>query len=163
MFCRTKSVLVKPIFCVLTAGYSKMSSRRTPSAALTWMATPFQPSAVDHCCSRCRRQVRRMPSAINADSMERLARGIADPVSHSERMAYLLAFLYVLQHNLAIRQGGGKIVSTLLDADYLVAAAAATAPSDLAYLRRKRSTRPAVSTRRCLPVKNGWQAEQIST
>jgi len=32
-----------------------------------------------------------------------------------------------------------------------------------AYLRRKRSTRPAVSTRRCLPVKNGWQLEQIST
>jgi len=31
-----------------------------------------------------------------------------------------------------------------------------------AYLRRKRSTRPAVSTRRCLPVKNGWQLEQIS-
>jgi hypothetical protein len=47
-------------------------------------------------------------------------------------------------------------------ADYL-AAAAATALSDLAYLRRKRSTRPAVSTKRCLPVKNGWQTEQIST
>ena len=27
----------------------------------------------------------------------------------------------------------------------------------------KRSTRPAVSTNFCLPVKNGWQAEQIST
>src|SRR3954454_16359022 len=26
-----------------------------------------------------------------------------------------------------------------------------------------RSTRPAVSTNFCLPVKNGWQAEQIST
>src|SRR5262249_49592581 len=31
------------------------------------------------------------------------------------------------------------------------------------YLRRKRSTRPAVSTSFCLPVKNGWQLEQIST
>ncbi len=44
-----------------------------------------------------------------------------------------------------------------------LAAAASLAPSDLANLRRKRSTRPAVSTRRCLPVKNGWQTEQIST
>ena len=35
--------------------------------------------------------------------------------------------------------------------------------SDFATLRRKRSTRPAVSTSFCLPVKNGWQAEQIST
>src|SRR5882757_8784274 len=42
-------------------------------------------------------------------------------------------------------------------------AAGALALSDLAYLRRKRSTRPAVSTSFCLPVKNGWQAEQIST
>src|SRR5690348_536497 len=33
----------------------------------------------------------------------------------------------------------------------------------LAYLRRKRSTRPAVSKSFCLPVKKGWQAEQIST
>src|SRR5437879_262468 len=32
-----------------------------------------------------------------------------------------------------------------------------------AYLRRKRSTRPAVSTNFCLPVKKGWHAEQIST
>src|ERR1051325_5611953 len=30
------------------------------------------------------------------------------------------------------------------------------------YFRRKRSTRPAVSTSFCLPVKNGWQLEQIS-
>src|SRR5215471_3870107 len=37
------------------------------------------------------------------------------------------------------------------------------AVSALAYLRRKRSTRPAVSTSFCLPVKKGWQAEQIST
>ena len=41
--------------------------------------------------------------------------------------------------------------------------AAAIALSLLAYFRRNRSTRPAVSTSRCLPVKNGWQTEQIST
>src|SRR4029077_1143955 len=35
--------------------------------------------------------------------------------------------------------------------------------SALAYFRRKRSTRPAVSISFCLPVKKGWQAEQIST
>src|SRR5262249_41801018 len=33
----------------------------------------------------------------------------------------------------------------------------------LPYLRLKRSTRPAVSTSFCLPVKKGWHAEQIST
>ena len=32
-----------------------------------------------------------------------------------------------------------------------------------AYLRLKRSTRPAASRSRCLPVKNGWQLEQISS
>src|SRR5579872_981729 len=37
------------------------------------------------------------------------------------------------------------------------------AGSAFAYLRRKRSTRPAVSMSFCLPVKNGWQFEQIST
>ena len=31
------------------------------------------------------------------------------------------------------------------------------------YLRVKRSMRPAVSISRCLPVKNGWQFEQISS
>ena len=40
--------------------------------------------------------------------------------------------------------------------------AAALPASDWANLRRKRSTRPAVSTSFCLPVKKGWQAEQIS-
>ncbi len=40
--------------------------------------------------------------------------------------------------------------------------AAALAESDWANLRRKRSTRPAVSISFCLPVKKGWQAEQIS-
>src|SRR5258706_8521830 len=42
-------------------------------------------------------------------------------------------------------------------------APSAFAPSALAYFRRKRSMRPAVSTSFCLPVKNGWQLEQIST
>ncbi len=42
------------------------------------------------------------------------------------------------------------------------AAASAFEESDCAYLRRKRSTRPAVSIIFCLPVKNGWQLEQIS-
>src|SRR5262249_43598251 len=37
----------------------------------------------------------------------------------------------------------------------------APAPA-FSYFRRKRSTRPAVSTSFCLPVKNGWQFEQIS-
>ena len=33
----------------------------------------------------------------------------------------------------------------------------------LLYLLLKRSTRPVVSTSFCVPVKNGWHAEQIST
>src|SRR5271165_2791395 len=48
-----------------------------------------------------------------------------------------------------------------LERSYL--AASALPASEAAYLRRKRSTRPAVSTSFCLPVKNGWQAEHIST
>ncbi len=47
-------------------------------------------------------------------------------------------------------------------ARYFVSAAAFAA-SDWANLRRKRSTRPAVSISFCLPVKKGWQAEQISS
>ena len=31
------------------------------------------------------------------------------------------------------------------------------------YFRRNRSTRPAVSTSRCLPVKYGWHCAQTST
>src|SRR5271166_924789 len=61
-----------------------------------------------------------------------------------------------------LRRGGGPFVSAGCRGYYLTAAAS-FALSDLANLRRKRSTRPAVSTRRCLPVKNGWQTEQIST
>src|SRR5258708_23075278 len=44
---------------------------------------------------------------------------------------------------------------------YFFSAAAFATPA-FSYLRRKRSTRPAVSTSFCLPVKNGWQLEQIS-
>jgi hypothetical protein len=66
----------------------------------------------------------------------------------------------LLQTNLGLRLGGGPICQPLLLAYYLAGAVWLVA---LAYLRRNRSTRPAVSTRRCLPVKNGWQFEQIST
>src|SRR6201993_193096 len=45
--------------------------------------------------------------------------------------------------------------------DYFFAASALAAAS--AYFFVKRSTRPAVSISFCLPVKNGWQLEQIST
>ena len=44
---------------------------------------------------------------------------------------------------------------------YFLAAVDLAAAS--AYFFWKRSTRPAVSTNFCLPVKNGWQLEQIST
>ena len=44
---------------------------------------------------------------------------------------------------------------------YFLAAVDLAAAS--AYFLVKRSTRPAVSTSFCLPVKNGWQFEQIST
>src|SRR6185437_14848712 len=56
---------------------------------------------------------------------------------------------------------GGLLSLLLLRLSYFAAASALPAP-EAAYLRRKRSTRPAVSTSFCLPVKNGWQAEQIS-
>src|SRR5581483_10852850 len=42
-------------------------------------------------------------------------------------------------------------------------AAAASDSAFLPYRLLNRSTRPAVSTSFCLPVKNGWHAEQIST
>ncbi len=44
---------------------------------------------------------------------------------------------------------------------YFLAASALAAAS--AYFLVKRSTRPAVSISFCLPVKKGWQLEQIST
>ena len=39
----------------------------------------------------------------------------------------------------------------------------AAAAGSVWYFRRNRSTRPAVSTRRCLPVKYGWHCAQTST
>jgi hypothetical protein len=41
--------------------------------------------------------------------------------------------------------------------------AAAFSAAAFSYFLLKRSTRPAVSSSFCLPVKNGWQFEQIST
>src|SRR6266568_471560 len=55
----------------------------------------------------------------------------------------------------------GMAVPQLLASLYFLAAADLAAAS--AYFLVKRSTRPAVSTSFCLPVKNGWQFEQIST
>src|SRR5450432_340862 len=49
----------------------------------------------------------------------------------------------------------------LQDGDYFFAASTLAAAS--AYFLVKRSTRPAVSISFCLPVKKGWQLEQIST
>src|ERR1700687_2161495 len=47
--------------------------------------------------------------------------------------------------------------------DYFLAASAfLIASADLAYLRWKRSTRPAVSSSFCFPGKKGWQLEQTS-
>ena len=46
---------------------------------------------------------------------------------------------------------------------FAVSTGLAGAGAFFAYLRRKRSTRPAVSMSFCFPVKKGWQAEQIST
>src|SRR6476620_11516581 len=68
-----------------------------------------------------------------------------------------------LRKNQSLRRSGGLSKNS---GRYFLAAssfaASALLASDLAYLRRKRSTRPAVSTSFCLPVKNGWQLEQIS-
>jgi hypothetical protein len=53
-----------------------------------------------------------------------------------------------------------------LAASYFFAAAvleASTLAAASAYFLVKRSTRPAVSISFCLPVKKGWQLEQIST
>ena len=52
----------------------------------------------------------------------------------------------------AVRERGG----------YFLAGLAAAAAAAWAYLRRKRSTRPAVSMSFILPVKKGCQAAQIS-
>jgi hypothetical protein len=55
----------------------------------------------------------------------------------------------------AIRSQNIEAMSYFLAAVDLAAASA--------YFFWKRSTRPAVSTSFCLPVKKGWQLEQIST
>src|ERR1700759_1284991 len=61
------------------------------------------------------------------------------------------------------RPPAGGLFESVSAAGHYFAAAASGLASALAYFRRKRSTRPAVSISFCLPVKNGWQAEQIST
>src|SRR4051794_8523367 len=57
-----------------------------------------------------------------------------------------------------------------LTRSYFVAASAGLAAPDVFWklyvppnFFENRSTRPAVSTNFCLPVKNGWHAEQMST
>ena len=66
--------------------------------------------------------------------------------------------------DLRINNSQAGLLTTLALCGYLVAALAAALPaSEPATLRRKRSTRPAVSTSFCLPVKNGWHCAQIST
>src|SRR5712671_2986727 len=61
------------------------------------------------------------------------------------------------------RQGGARPTHKAYFLAVSALAASALPASLLAYLRRKRSIRPAVSSNFCLPVKKGWQAEQIST
>src|SRR5580693_4905908 len=58
-----------------------------------------------------------------------------------------------IQRSARYRSAGGDF--------YFLAALALAAAS--AYFFWKRSTRPAVSISFCLPVKKGWQLEQIST
>src|SRR5208283_2255640 len=58
-------------------------------------------------------------------------------------------------------RNGNYFVAVLAASDAFEASALPA--SLLAYFRRKRSTRPAVSTSFCFPVKKGWQLEQIST
>src|SRR5437016_1221327 len=68
----------------------------------------------------------------------------------------------VFHQRKSLRRGGGLHKSPRYFLTASALAASALAASALAYLRRNRSTRPAVSTSFCLPVKNGWQLEQIS-
>jgi hypothetical protein len=56
----------------------------------------------------------------------------------------------------------GELAFDLRSARERVSESAAETQVGLPYFSRKRSTRPAVSTSFCLPVKNGWQAEQMS-
>jgi hypothetical protein len=56
----------------------------------------------------------------------------------------------------------GELLLDLLGAGQRVGESVAEAQLSFPYFWRKRSTRPAVSTNFCLPVKNGWQLEQMS-
>src|SRR4051812_41826365 len=67
------------------------------------------------------------------------------------------------QRRLAFERNSYFVAASAVLAASAALAASALPASLLAYLRRKRSTRPAVSISFCLPVKKGWQAEQIST
>jgi hypothetical protein len=51
---------------------------------------------------------------------------------------------------------------TVAKTQLLPVVAAEVAAAGFAYFWRKRSTRPAVSTSFCFPVKNGWHCAQIS-
>src|SRR5262249_17446394 len=62
------------------------------------------------------------------------------------------------QSRQSVAEDGAPVLSTLRS-PLLPLPAAFLVP----YLRLKRSTRPAVSTSFCFPVKNGWHAEQMST
>src|SRR6266851_4002753 len=63
-----------------------------------------------------------------------------------------------------LRQDGDKQEGlSPVDPAQLYFFAAADLAAASAYFLVKRSTRPAVSISFCLPVKNGWQFEQIST
>jgi hypothetical protein len=64
-----------------------------------------------------------------------------------------------LDHRRASERVGEQIAEAQVAAAVAGAVAAAVG---LAYFWRKRSTRPAVSTSFCLPVKNGWQLAQMS-
>jgi len=68
------------------------------------------------------------------------------------------------QENAALREYCEQLKMCIRDRCYFFAACvAAVVAAALAYFFWKRSTRPAVSISFCLPVKNGWQFEQIST
>jgi hypothetical protein len=56
----------------------------------------------------------------------------------------------------------GKLPLYLSGSGERLREAIAEAQACLPYFCRKRSMRPAVSTSFCLPVKNGWHAEQMS-
>src|ERR1700733_614670 len=101
--------------------------------------------------------------AVRTSFRTRLAAsGCAAMYSSTDWMSRFIstrALVILPQTDVSPRHGGGSLIQLLASAYF----AAATALSLFAYFLRNRSTRPAVSTNRCLPVKNGWQTEQIST